>query len=409
MTVESVTAVRRGPVVPEAYPTRVRATIARSLFERTVRRLPLRVERRNGGVINPGPPGAPVMIIERDAFWQRLGRDGKIGFGEAYMAGDWTASDIAAVFKVFAESLTTLIPQPLQRLRRLYEPSLGLQGKNTVDRAVENIVHHYDLSNDLFALFLDETMTYSCAVFEAGDSLAQAQARKYERLCAMLELTADDHLLEIGTGWGGMAMHAASSRGCRVTSVTVSPSQRALAIERIAAAGLEDRVSVLERDYRAVEGSYSKIVSVEMFEAVGESYWPTFFMTCDRLLAPAGAMAMQTITMPHSRFLATRRQFGWIHKYIFPGGLIPSMEAIGGALAAGSALRVQRHDDIGHHYTRTLAEWRARFVANESRVAALGFTHEFRRMWEFYLAYCEAGFATEVLGDAQILLSRASR
>jgi cyclopropane-fatty-acyl-phospholipid synthase len=409
MTVESVTEVRRGPVVPEAYPTRVRATIARNLFERTVRRLPLRVERRNGGVISAGPPGAPVMVIERDAFWQRLGRDGKIGFGEAYMAGDWTASDIAAVFKVFAESLTTLIPQPLQRLRRLYEPSLGMHGKNTVDRAVENIVHHYDLSNELFALFLDETMTYSCAVFEAGDSLAQAQERKYERLCAMLDLSADDHLLEIGTGWGGMAMHAARSRGCRVTSITVSPSQRELAIERIATAGLEDRVTVLERDYRAVEGSYSKIVSVEMFEAVGERYWPTFFMACDHLLAPGGAMAMQTITMPHSRFLATRRQFGWIHKYIFPGGLIPSMEAIDDAVAAGSALRVQRHDDIGRHYTRTLAEWRERFVANHAQVAALGFTHEFRRMWEFYLAYCEAGFATEVLGDAQILLSRASR
>ncbi len=409
MTMESVTDVRRGPMVPDANPSRLRATVARGLFERTVRRLPLRVERRDVGVISPGPPGAPVMVIERDAFWRRLGRDGKIGFGEAYMAGDWTASDIAAVLKVFAESLTTLIPQPLQRLRRLYEPSLGMHGKNTVDRAVENIVHHYDLSNELFALFLDETMTYSCAVFEAGDSLAQAQERKYERLCAMLDLTAEDHLLEIGTGWGGMAMHAARSRGCQVTSVTISPSQRALALERIATAGLADRVTVLERDYRAIEGRYSKIVSVEMFEAVGERYWPTFFTACDRLLAPGGAMAMQTITMPHSRFLTTRRQFGWIHKYIFPGGLIPSMEAIDDALASGSALRVSRYDEIGGHYTRTLAEWRERFVANFDQVSALGFTHEFRRMWEFYLAYCEAGFATGALGDSQILLSRNSR
>ncbi len=408
MTMEAVTRTRRGPHVPEAAPSRVRAVIARSLFERTVARLPLRVELRDGRVISEASPGAPVMVIERDAFWRRLGRDGKIGFGEAYMAGDWTASDLAAVLGVFAASLTTLIPQPLQRLRRLYEPSLGMRGENTVDRAVENIVHHYDLSNELFALFLDETMTYSCAVFEPGDTLAQAQERKYARLCAMLDLGADDHLLEIGTGWGGMAIHAARTTGCRVTSVTVSPSQRELAISRIAAAGVDDRVTVLERDYREIDGRYSKIVSVEMFEAVGEAYWPTFFMACDRLLQVGGAMAMQTITMSHQRFLATRRQFGWIHKYIFPGGLIPSLEAIDAALAQGSALRVSRHDEIGGHYVRTLAEWRERFVAQQARVAALGFTHEFRRMWEFYLAYCEAGFATGAVGDAQILLSRGA-
>ena len=408
MTMEAVTRTRRGPHVPEAAPSRVRATIARSLFERTVARLPLRVELADGHVISEGGAGAPVMVIEREAFWRRLGRDGKIGFGEAYMAGDWTASDLAAVLGVFAASLTTLIPQPLQRLRRLYEPSLGMRGENTVDRAVENIVHHYDLSNELFALFLDETMTYSCAVFEPGDTLAQAQERKYARLCAMLNLGSDDHLLEIGTGWGGMAIHAARTTGCRVTSVTVSPSQGELALSRIASAGVDDRVTVLERDYREIDGRYSKIVSVEMFEAVGEAYWPTFFTACDRLLDRGGVMAMQTITMPHRRFLATRRQYGWIHKYIFPGGLIPSLEAIDAAVA-GSALRVDRYEQIGHHYARTLAEWRERFVAHQARVAELGFTHEFRRMWEFYLAYCEAGFATGVVGDAQILLSRGSR
>ena len=166
---------------------------------------------------------------------------------------------------------------------------------------------------------------------------------------------------------------------------------------------------MLERDYREIDGRFSKIVSMEMFEAVGEEYWPTFFTACDRLLETGGVMAMQTITMPHRRFLATRRQFGWIHKYIFPGGLIPSLEAIDAALAQGSALRVKRHDEIGEHYVRTLAEWRERFVAQQARVAALGFTHEFRRMWEFYLAYCEAGFATGALGDAQILLARGPR
>ena len=256
MTMEAVTSVRRGPVVPEVPPSRVRATIARGLFERATARLPLQVELASGRVLTEGPPGAPVMVIERDAFWRRLGADGKIGFGEAYMAGDWTTPDLAAVLGVFADSLTTLIPEPLQRLRRLYEPSLGVRGQNSVDRAVANIVHHYDLSNELFALFLDETMTYSCAVFEPGDTLARGQERKYERLCEMLALDADDHLLEIGTGWGSMAIHAARTRGCRVTSVTVSPSQQALALERIAAAGVSDRVDVLLRDYREIDGSF---------------------------------------------------------------------------------------------------------------------------------------------------------
>jgi cyclopropane-fatty-acyl-phospholipid synthase len=386
----------------------VRASVARGLFERAVGRLPLRVETGTGKVIAAGPPGAPRMVIERDEFWRRLGRDGKIGFGEAYMAGDWTTpDDLGDVLLVFAESLEALVPGPLQRLRRFYEPALASRGRNTVDRAVENIVHHYDLSNELFALFLDETMTYSCAIFEPGDSLADAQRRKYERLCDRLDLDHDDHLLEIGTGWGSMAIHAASTRGCRVTTATISPSQRELALTRIAQAGVEDRVTVIERDYRQIEGTFSKLVSVEMFEAVGEEYWPTFFKSCDRLLEPGGRMAMQTITMPHSRYLATRRQFGWIHKYIFPGGLIPSLEAIEVATAP-SALRVRGGEEIGPHYARTLAEWRARFMAHADGVAALGFTHEFRRMWEFYLAYCEAGFQSGALGDSQLVLSRSS-
>jgi cyclopropane-fatty-acyl-phospholipid synthase len=249
-------------------------------------------------------------------------------------------------------------------------------------------------------------MTYSAAVFEPGDTLEAAQIRKYEALCRMAGLGPDDHVLEIGTGWGGFAMHAAATHGCRVTTATISQAQASLARERVAAAGLCDRVEVVLRDYRALEGSYAKIVSIEMLEAVGEEYWPAFFTACDRLLKPGGAIALQTITMPHRRYVASRRAYGWIHKYIFPGGLIPSREAIDRVLRDASSLRVTAAVEIGSHYATTLRHWRERFLAQRDRVHALGFDATFVRMWEFYLAYCEAGFATGALGDAQLRLDR---
>ena len=231
--------------------------------------------------------------------------------------------------------------------------------------------------------------------------------RASTRRCAGWSTCApSDHLLEIGTGWGGFAIHAASTRGCRVTTATISAEQASLARERIAAAGVADRVDVILRDYRAIEGSYSKIVSIEMLEAVGEEYWPVFFATCDRLLQPGGAMGLQTITMPHRRYLASRHAYSWIHKYIFPGGLIPSREAIDRSLRDASSLGVTHAAEIGHHYATTLRHWRTRFLEQRERVHALGFDHTFVRMWEFYLAYCEAGFATGAIGDVQLRLAR---
>jgi cyclopropane-fatty-acyl-phospholipid synthase len=215
-----------------------------------------------------------------------------------------------------------------------------------------------------------------------------------------------DHVLEIGTGWGGFAVHAAATHGCRVTTATISRAQASLARERVAEAGLAGRVEVVLRDYRAVEGRYSKIVSIEMLEAVGEEYWPAFFGACDRLLAPGGSIALQTITMPHRRYLASRQAYGWIHKYIFPGGLIPSREAIDRVLRDASSLRVTAAAEIGRHYATTLRHWRERFLAERERVHELGFDSTFVRMWEFYLAYCEAGFATGALGDTQLRLAR---
>jgi cyclopropane-fatty-acyl-phospholipid synthase len=393
--------------MPHAPRAAARALVARALFLRAVRPLPLRVVLPGGGSAGRGGPDAPVMRIERDAFFHRLAADGKIGFGEAYMAGDWRADDLPGVLKAFAGRVERLLPVPLQRLRGLYEPRIPPEERNTVAGAARNVARHYDLSNELFALFLDPTMTYSAAVFEPGDTLEEAQIRKYEALCRMAGVGPDDHVLEIGTGWGGFAIHAAATHGCRVTTTTISRAQAALARERVAAAGLSDRVEVLLRDYRALEGRHSKIVSIEMLEAVGEEYWPAFFAACDRLLAPGGSIALQTITMPHRRYLASRRAYGWIHKYIFPGGLIPSRQAIDRALGDASSLRVTAAAEIGRHYATTLRHWRERFLAQRERVHALGFDPTFVRMWEFYLAYCEAGFATGALGDAQLRLARA--
>ncbi|HYW29742.1 MAG TPA: cyclopropane-fatty-acyl-phospholipid synthase family protein [Gaiellales bacterium] len=384
----------------------VRSRIARALFERAVSRLEqLEVIGPDGDLLRCNP-GAPRMEITSERFFDRLGRDGKIGFGEAYMAGDWRTADLPGVLLAFATGLTSLIPAPFQRLRALYEPSHPVHEANTQAGARRNIQRHYDLSNELFGLFLDETMTYSCAIFEPGDSLADAQRRKYRAMADLARLEPGHHVLEIGTGWGGMAIHAASEIGCRVTTITISEQQHDFARRRVARAGLADRVEVLLRDYREMEGRFDRIVSIEMFEALGEEYWPVFFAACDRLLAPGGRMALQTITMPHDRHRASRRSYTWMHKYIFPGGLIPSEQALDAALRKASSLRAVERRQIGQHYGPTLHAWRDRFLARWGDVRALGFDDGFRRMWEFYLAYCEAGFRAGALGDVQLALER---
>jgi cyclopropane-fatty-acyl-phospholipid synthase len=383
-----------------------RARIARGLFERSVSGLErLEVIAPDGRPLRR-QPGAPRMEIRSDAFFHRLAASGKIGFGEAYVAAEWAADDLVGVLSAFAERLSHLVPRPLQRLRRIYEPLQPRIERNTPAGARANISHHYDLSNDLFAAFLDDTMTYSCAVFEPGDSLADAQRRKYDAMCDLAGIGQGDHVLEIGTGWGGMAMHAAATRGCRVTSITISREQKQLAEARVRAAGLERQVEILLCDYRQLDGRFDRIVSIEMFEAVGEEYWAEYFSVCDRLLAPGGRMAMQTITMPDDRYRASRRSYTWVHKYIFPGGLIPSEQAIATALERGSRLRVSSSTEIGHHYPATLRAWRERFLACFEEVRGLGFDDTFRRTWEFYLAYCEAGFQHGAIGDVQLRLER---
>ncbi len=386
----------------------VHAAIARLLFHRVVPRLDVLVELPDGRVIGGGGPDAPLMRVRRDGFFRRLGADGLIGFGEAYMAGDWDADDPAAVLAPFAARLTTLLPAWMQRLRHYYVRHQPALHRNTKAGARQNIQRHYDLSNELFALFLDETMTYSCARWSSdddapGNTLADAQRRKVDDLLDQTGVGLGTRLLEIGTGWGALAVRAAQ-RGATVTTLTLSQEQAVVARERARQAGVGGRVDVQLCDYRDVDGRYDAIISVEMIEAVGAEYWSTYFATLDRVLAPGGHVGIQAILLAHDRVLATRDQHTWISKHIFPGGALPSLRAIEEIVHDHTSLRIESVDAFGADYARTLRIWRQQFDAHAREVDALGFDRTFRRMWEFYLAYCEAGFATGYLDVAQIVL-----
>ncbi len=385
------------------------------LFKAAVRRLPLRVSYPDGSVLGTGGAEAPVMTMLRpDAFEARIGDNGLIGLGESFMAGDWEASDLAAVLEVFAASVDTLIPTPLQKLRTLYLPRTPKQERNEEQNTRSNISRHYDLSNELFSNFLDSTMSYSSALFPADagalttvpwDGLATAQQAKIDRLLDKAGVGSGTRLLEIGTGWGELALRAAA-RGATVYSVTLSSEQQALAQERIAAAGYAGQVTVALQDYRAVEGEFDAVVSVEMIEAVGYEYWPIYFQTIDRVLAPGGKVAIQAITMPHGRMLATRNAYTWVHKYIFPGGFLPSVRAIEGVTQQHTSLRVRERMGMGDHYAATLRLWEERFLARSEEVGGLGFDPVFQRMWLFYLCYSRAGFQSGYLDVQQIVLDR---
>ena len=411
----SVSTSLRWPSIAHTPRAPLAATIARLILERTVRGLPVRVTYPGGASLGTGSPGSPVFeVVRPNAFFARLGRDAKIGLGEAYMAGDWRAgpgTDLADLLTPFAARLTSLVPQPLQRLRTIVDKRIPPSHENTVDGSRDNIRAHYDLSNDLFEAFLDPTMSYSAAWFDEGESvvtatkLAAAQLRKIDGVLDYAGVIAGTRLLEIGTGWGALAIRAAQ-RGAQVTTVTISAEQLAFAAERVAEAGLSERVDLRLQDYREVDGEYDAIVSVEMIEAVGEAYWPTYFATIDRLLAPGGKVSIQSITMAHERVLATKRSFSWIQKYIFPGGIIPSLQSIDETLAAHTTLRVTERRELGVHYARTLHLWRERFNERWPHVHQLGFDETFRRMWEFYLAYCEAGFRTGYLSVSQLQMTR---
>jgi cyclopropane-fatty-acyl-phospholipid synthase len=393
------------PPVPAGAAAWARARAARALLRQVTGRLPVRVQAPDGRVSGAGGPAAPALrILREDAFYRRVG-SGAAGLAESYMAGDWISTDLVGLFTMFAEHVATIVPRPLQALRRWYIPGEPAAEEATVEGARRNIERHYDLSDELFALFLGPTMAYSSALFAPGDTLADAQHRKIDTLLDRTGTGPGSTVLEIGTGWGELAVRAAS-RGARVTTLTISPAQCAAARRRAAGAGVADRVDVQLRDYRKATGRYDVVLSVEMIEAVGERYWPAYFTTIDRLLAPGGRAGLQAITMPHDRMLATRGGHTWIHKYIFPGGQIPSLQAITDVLRASTSLRVSADFPMGPHYARTLHEWRGQFSDAAGAVSELGFGPVFQRMWELYLAYSEAGFRAGYLDVHQLLLDR---
>ena len=405
----------RWPDVASAAGRPMRARIARVLFTAGVAKLPLRVRFPDGRHIGAGTTDDPVMILHRPKeFFRRVGASGLIGFGESYMAGDWDCADLTALLTVFAANVGDLVPPWQQRLRQLAVRKQPPDDAQTREGARRNIGRHYDLSNDLFALFLDETMTYSSALFAtAADGtpvasaplLAEAQHRKIDRMLDRAGVGPGCRVLEVGTGWGELALRAAA-RGANVVTITISREQQALAVRRVAEAGLTGQIKVELRDYRDIEGEYDAICSVEMLEAVGERYWGGYFAALDQHLAPGGRIGLQTITMAHDRMLATRRTYTWIHKYIFPGGLLPSVTAIDNSLASSTRLHITARDDFGAHYAETLKIWRERFCANADEVARLGFDEVFSRMWTFYLSYSEAGFRSGYIGVSQLTLAR---
>ena len=348
--------------------------------------------------------GAPVRLEIRDrAFFRRLATRGKLGLGESYTAEEWETDDLVALFELLLRNADAAAGRH-SRVKRLLELRPRLNRRNGLVRARRNIAYHYDLGNELFGLMLDETMTYSCAVFEHPDMpLGDAQRAKYERLCAKLELGSDDHVLEIGCGWGGFAQYAASTYGCRVTGLTISHEQAVVARERTA--GLP--VEILEQDYRMIDGEFTKVASIEMLEAIGENQFGTYFATIDRVLARGGRAAVQTILVPEQRWERYRRTPDWIERYIFPGCLIPSLASLTKAAAKSSRLGIYEVDEIGPHYAVTLRRWRANFHERIADVRALGYDRRFERTWDFYLAFCEAGFRTRALRDVQLLLQRA--
>jgi len=381
--------------------------------------LPDGTEARIGADAAPGGPATRVRIADDRVFLRLLLR-GEMGAGEAYVAGEWDAPDrggppgaalVDAIRGFLRATAARGVESPITALARLPDRLRHRRRANSRAGSERNIHAHYDLGNAFYRLFLDaETMTYSCALWRDGAAtLAAAQTAKLERLCALVELSPADHLLEIGCGWGGLAIHAARSRGCRVTAITVSREQHELARARVAAAGLADRVDVQYRDYRELAppaaGGFTKVISIEMLEAVGDAFLPRYFATIGRLLPPGGLAAIQTITMPDDRFEAYRRGVDWMQTYIFPGALIPSLAAIRDVLP-GSGLALAAADDLGPDYVPTLRAWHDRFAARTADVRALGFDAPFVRTWTLYLAFSEAAFAERTLGDHHLVLRR---
>lgn len=357
----------------------------------------------------PGAEPRAVITVKDSAFYRRAAFGGSVGAAEAYMDGQWECDDLAALVRIMVRngpakaSLDTGLARlalPLQRL-------LHRLNDNTRRGSRRNIAAHYDLGNDLYRLFLDPTMAYSCGFFRSEDcTMEQASAAKFDLACRKLGLAPGMSVIEIGTGWGGFALHAARHYGCQVTTTTISAEQHKMAAGRIREAGLQDKITLLSSDYRDLRGQYDRLVSIEMIEAVGDKHLPGFFRACAGLLKPDGLALIQAITMPDRAYANYVKNPDFINLYIFPGSCCPSLQAMTGAAAGATDLRLVSLQDLTPHYARTLREWRRAFTANLSAVRALGYDERFIRMWHCYFCYCEGAFAEQYTGVAQLLYAR---
>ncbi len=361
------------------------------------------------GERNPASSLCSTIVVHSPDFYRAAILGGTVGAAEGYMSGSWDCTDLTALVRTLVRNRELMdgmesgwagVAGSVYRLAHFLR-------RNTRTGGRKNIAAHYDLGDDFFSLFLDDTMTYSCGIFEhAGSTLKEASVAKYDRICRKLALRPDDHVLEIGTGWGGFAIHAAGGYGCRVTTTTISRRQYEGAARRIREEGLADRIELLLSDYRDLSGTFDKLVSIEMIEAVGHQYLETFFRQCSERLKPDGMMLLQAITIPDDRYDLHTRSVDFIKRYIFPGSFIPSIAAISGATASATDLRMFHLEDITPHYARTLREWRDRFLARKDEARALGYPDSFLRMWEYYLCYCEGSFEERYNGNVQIVFTK---
>lgn len=359
-----------------------------------------------------GDPHASLRAeiqVQDGALWGMVAGNGSIGAGEAYIHGYWGTPDLTAVVRVFVSNLDVLdaMERGLAQLGRPLMQGLHWLNRNTRKGARKNIAAHYDLGNSLFEQFLDPSMMYSAAQFRSpDDSLEQAQLNKLERICQKLALKPDDHLLEIGTGWGSMALYAATHYGCRVTTTTLSQEQYAYTAQRIAEQGLQQRITLLLEDYRDLDGQFDKLVSIEMIEAVGHRFLPTYFQQCARLLKDHGLMLLQAITIRDQRYEQAKNSVDFIQRYIFPGGALPSVQKMLEIIGSKTDMSLQHMEDFGQHYARTLRLWHDNLHRARHKLEQLGYDEHFYRLWEFYLCYCEGGFIERTIGTAQLLLAK---
>jgi len=371
----------------------------------------LRVRDPLGEVILGDRAGAlqATVTISDMAFYRKVAAQGSVGAGESYIHGDWHCDDLVALVRLLVRNRDLLdgMERGPARIGGWLLRGWNRLRRNSREGSRRNIAAHYDLGNDFFALFLSPDLMYSSAVFsDAGDSLETASRRKLDRICQQLQLQPGDRVVEIGTGWGGFALHAAQHYGCHVTTTTISAEQHALAAQRVAEAGLQERVTLLMQDYRDLQGQFDKLVSIEMIEAIGAEYLDTYMATLQRLLKPDGVALLQAITIEDQRYEQARRSVDYIKRFVFPGSFIPSINAILAAKTRACDLQLIAQQDFGHSYALTLRAWRQRFLAQLPAVRAQGFDDRFCRLWEFYLAYCEGGFLERSIGVSHLLLAR---